>query len=176
MFSGGRGPVTTALRWNGRDWYKQAIPKWVVFGNLSGSVSAQAAAFSATNLWVFSEGQDKFTNPDHYAARYDGRSWSKVTLPVLPGQVSVVSPTDIWVLGRKLSNLNASMLAHWNAYQWRFYHRTASGQWAEYVAGESSKISLMETAWIPGTRSLWATAETFPSNTTVSAEILKYGA
>ncbi len=266
MFSGGQSPVTSALRWNGRDWYKQAIPKWVIIGNLSGSLSVQADAFSATNLWVFSEGQDKFSNPDHYAARYNGHSWSKVTLPVVPVQVSAVSPTDIWVLGRKLSNLNVSMLAHWNgtkwstlalpstevakgtmdqvagvaafgaadvwainyvtvgatgatttyllhwngkawsrvylkyrssyayniasdghggiwmtavgpgpSYQWRFYHRTAAGQWAEYVAGPSSAISLLGTAWIPGTSSLWATAETFPSNATASAEILKYG-
>jgi len=266
MFSGGQTPVTTVLRWNGRDWYKQSIQKWVIVGNLSGTVSVQAAAFSATNLWVFNEGQDKFTNPDHYAARYNGRSWSKVTLPVVPGQVSAVSPTDIWVLGRKLSNLNASLLAHWNgtkwstlalpsikvakgtidqvadlaafgaadvwavnyvtvgtagaattyllhwngkawsrvylkyptsyaynitadghggiwmtavgpapAYQWRFYHRSAAGQWAEYVAGASNKINLLGTAWIPGTSSLWATADTFPSNSTVSAEILKYG-
>lgn len=266
LFSENQYPVTTALRWNGGDWYKQAIPPWVTFMNLSGTVSEQVAAFSASNLWVFSEGQDKFANPDHYAARYNGHSWSKVTLPVLPSQVSAVSPTDIWVLGRKLSNLNVSMLAHWNgakwstlalpsvkvakgttdqvagltalsasnvwaindetvgeagaattyllhwngktwsraylkyassyaynitadghggiwmaaagpgpAYQCRFYHRTAAGQWAENVVGASNKISLLGTARIPGTSSLWATAETFASNTTVSAEILKYG-
>jgi hypothetical protein len=265
MFSDGQSPVTTALRWNGRDWYKQAIPAWVMHGNLSGSMSVQAAAFSASNLWVFSEGQDKFSNPDHYAARYNGHSWSKVNLPILPGQVSAVSPTDIWVLGEKLSNLSVSELAHWNgkkwstlalpsvkvakgtidqvadltalgatdvwafnyvtvgtagsaptyllhwngkawsrvsikypsseaynltpdghgglwmtgtgpgpAYQWRFYHRTEAGQWAEYVAGDSDKISLLGTALIPGTSSLWATAEAF-GKTTVSAEILKYG-
>ena len=266
MFSDNQYPVTTALRWNGHDWHKQAIPKWVTFMNLSGTVSEQVAAFSASNLWVFSEGQDKFANPDHYAARYNGHSWSKVNLPVLPGQVSAVSPTDIWVLGRKLSNLNASMLAHWNgtkwstlalpsvkvakgdfdqvagltafgagdvwavnyltvgsagavatyllrwngkawsrvylkypssyasnitadghggiwmiaaglgpAYQWRFYHRTATGQWAQTIVGASSKVNLLGTAWIPGTHSLWATAETYANNTTVSAEILKYG-
>ncbi|MGD0705970.1 MAG: hypothetical protein ABSA02_39575 [Trebonia sp.] len=266
IFSGGQSPETTALRWNGRDWYKQAIPPWVIHGNLSGEVSAQAASFSATNLWVFSEGQDKFTNPDHYAARFNGHSWSKVNLPVVPGQISAVSPTDIWVLGGRLSNPSAPLLAHWNgkkwstlalpsikvakgsmdqvadlaafgaanvwainyvtvgsagaapsyllhwngkawsrvylkyptsyadsltsdghggiwmeatgpgpAYQWRFYHRTAVGQWAEYVVGDSSKVSLTGSAWIPGTSSLWATAETFPSNTTASDEILKYG-
>ena len=266
LFSDNQYPVTTVLRWNGHYWYKQAIPKWVTFMNLSGTVSEQVAAFSASNLWVFSEGQDKFANPDHYAARYNGHSWSKVTLPVLPSQVSAVSPTDIWVLGRNLSNLNASLLAHWNgtkwstlalpsvkvakgdfdqvagltafgagsvwavnyltvgsagavatyllhwngkvwsrvylkypssyassitadghggiwmiaaglgpAYQWRFYHRTATGKWAENVVGASNKVNLLGTAWIPGTSSLWATAETFASNTTVSAEILKYG-
>ena len=265
IFSETQYPVTTALRWNGRDWYKQAIPAWVIHGNLSGTVSAQAAAFSASNLWVFSEGQDKLSSPDHYAARYNGRSWSKVNLPVVPGQVSAVSPTDIWVLGRKPSNPSVPLLAHWNgkkwstlalpsvkvakgtidqvadltalsatdvwafnyvmvgtagsaptyllhwngkawsrvsikypssdaynltpdghgglwmtgngpgpAYQWRFYHRTESGQWTEYVAGASDKINLIGTAPIPGTSSLWATAQTF-GKTTVSAEILKYG-
>ena len=67
--------------------------------NLSGTLSEQVAAFSASNLWVFSEGQDKFANPDRSPPAITATRGRRVTLPVLPSRSARYPPTDIWSSG-----------------------------------------------------------------------------
>jgi hypothetical protein len=108
------------LRWNGT-WHSQAIPSWVVHLNLSGTYDIVPAVFGPKSVWVFSMGVDAFTNPDHYVARYDGHGWSKLQMPAVPNQVSILSQTDIWALGSTVATKkkpSKSVLMHWNGKRW----------------------------------------------------------
>ncbi len=118
LFSGS-GASARALRWNGSSWHLQTLPSWVVRTNLSGTTSIVTPVFGPASAWVFSLGQDAISSPSHYAARWNGSSWAKVTLPGVPSEVSVVSPSDIWVLGSPPQALSKSILMHWNGSAWR---------------------------------------------------------
>jgi hypothetical protein len=110
---------TKALRWTGNGWRLVTLPSWVVRLNAAGEVDLRAMAFSTTNMWVFSLG-DTFgphASLTHFAARYNGHTWSKMTLPLIPYEVSAVSATDIWVRGVTLTTGNFA-LAHWNGRKW----------------------------------------------------------
>jgi hypothetical protein len=87
-----------ALHWNGTRWAVRDIPRWVVRGNLSGTVALTIADFGRAGMWVFSEGQESFSRLVPFAARYQHGRWAKARLPGIPIQVSAVSPTDIWAL------------------------------------------------------------------------------
>jgi hypothetical protein len=260
------GTSSSLIRYDDGKWRSQSLPKWVMHGNLAGEIDVAPAVFSPGNLWVFSLGWDKMTDPDHYAAHYNGRTWAKVQLPAVPYAVSAVSPTDIWANGPSLKNISGRVLMHWNGKAWstvpmpkvsvpkgdtvqysgllatgpanawmlayvassslvavktdllhwtgrswanvpikypsvnvayltpdgggglwmnewangpvsaeHFYH-LSDGRWSEYAVPGGASVQPPGLTWIPGTRSLWATAETFPSDTTAETEILKYGA
>lgn len=112
---------TTVLRWNGRTWRARAIPAWAVHGNLSGTFDIVPAVFGSRSVWVFSMGQDAFTNPDHFVARYDGHTWTKLPMPAVPSQVSILSQQDIWALGYTVATKakpSTSILMHWNGKHW----------------------------------------------------------
>lgn len=104
-----------ALRWNGRRWALTAIPSWVVRnGGRSGIVSAVTADFSQSNLWVFSQGNER----KPFAARYHHGKWSKAFLPAFPGEISPVAPDDIWATGYRLTDSHL-VLMHWTGRSWR---------------------------------------------------------
>ncbi len=111
-----------ALRWNGTAWTLQALPKWVIYGNLSGGFAVTPAVFGPDSAWVFSLGADSTTKPDHYASRYNGTTWSKVTLPGIPGDVRALSAHDIWALGITLGSVGqqnpVNILMHWDGKTW----------------------------------------------------------
>jgi hypothetical protein len=114
-------PHAHVLRWNGSRWHRQAIPSWAMHPNLSGSYDIVPAVFGPRSVWVFSMGVDAFTNPDHYVARYNGHSWTKLQMPAVPSQVSVLSEHDIWALGYTVATTakpSKSILMHWNGKRW----------------------------------------------------------
>jgi hypothetical protein len=99
------------------------VPSWVIHSNLSGTYAVQAQVFGPHSAWVFSLGQDAFTNADHYAARLTSHGWIKTELPAIPNEVSVVSARDMWVLGStvptKRKPTGRTVLMHWNGKHWR---------------------------------------------------------
>lgn len=105
-----------APHWNGSKWTLLSIPSWVVRFSLSGDYSATPMAFSPTNIWVFSSGLTPST--EHMAARYNGRTWTKVSLPIRPWYESAVSSNDIWMMGNSLTNTSRYLFAHWNGSKW----------------------------------------------------------
>jgi hypothetical protein len=117
----GKSAQTKVLRWNGRKWHVQSIPAWAVHFNLSGTYDIVPAVFGPTSVWVFSMGVDAFSNPDHYAARYNGHTWTKTQLPGVPSQVSILSRDDIWAVGNTVATKtkpSATILMHWNGKHW----------------------------------------------------------
>ncbi len=96
----------------------QTVPPWVVRnGGRSGVVNATTADFGASDLWVFSSGNEKTP----FAARYRDGHWSKVILPAFAVQVSAVAPHDIWATGSRSTSPNG-VLMHWNGRTWTRVH------------------------------------------------------
>lgn len=113
------GPNTKIAQLSNGTWVQRSVPSWVEHINLSGDWDIVPEVFSTKNVWVFSLGQDRFTNPDHYVARYNGSTWSKFNIPIIPNQASVVSPTDIWVEGLPVNLASGKyLLSHWNGKSW----------------------------------------------------------
>jgi hypothetical protein len=124
------GPATVngnsdrVLRWNGSKWVKLAIPGWVLVWNETNHYNTAAVYFGAKDVWIFNQGPGLHpspTEPGHYAARYNGRKWTMMQLPVLPGQVSALAPDDIWAYGTGghiTPTTSAFALIHWNGHQW----------------------------------------------------------
>jgi hypothetical protein len=115
--------TSRALHLVGKTWHSVSVPGWVTHANLSGSYDVQAEVFGPHSEWVFSLGQDAFLSADHYAARLTRRGWIKTQLPAIPGEVSVVSASDMWVLGSTLPTkrkpTGGMVLMHWNGKRWR---------------------------------------------------------
>jgi hypothetical protein len=95
---------TQALRWTGTAWKLQPIPSWVVQRK---AVAAKALVFGPGNVWVF--GVD--AGAAGYAAHFNGRAWTKVSLPDVALAVTGLSPSDIWVAGK-------SSVIRWTGGRW----------------------------------------------------------
>lgn len=112
----------TAFHWTGSAWSSVTVPSWVVRANLSGSYSVTPVVFGPQSVWVFSEGQDAFTNPSHYAARFDGTTWTQIQLPGIPASVVALSPSDMWATGISPADVGKAnppeLLMHWNGSTW----------------------------------------------------------
>jgi hypothetical protein len=111
---------TEALRYTDGRWSLQQIPSWVIRPGADKRIGISPVAFSPADLWVFSLGIDG--RKDHYAAHYNGRTWTKVTLPGIPGEVSAVSASDIWALavsaGCAGCGWASSEVMHYNGRTW----------------------------------------------------------
>jgi hypothetical protein len=83
------------------------------------------AVFSSSNAWAFGQAPTRnqglgFGAP--YAARYNGRAWTRVSMPGTPLNVSPLSASDIWGFGptAKTAGLTDQVMIamHWNGKSW----------------------------------------------------------
>jgi hypothetical protein len=142
---------TEALRYTDGRWSLQQIPSWVIRPAADKRLGVSSVAFSPANVWVFSLGIDG--HKDHYAAHYNGRTWTKVTLPGIPGQVSVVSASDIWALAVSAGcvgcNWAASGVMHYNGRTWSLVKLPALPVTAGTSAGYGSLTAAgPSAAWL----------------------------
>lgn len=86
----GQKNSTTVLHWTGKGW--GASVKFP-------AMLAAAVAPWAKGAWVF--GADAASLP--YAARFNGSTWSRVTVPLAGISASATSASDIWVIGTQTS-------------------------------------------------------------------------
>ena len=106
---------TVALRWTGARWAKYRFPDW--------SQINATAVFSRTSAWAF--GEEIIPKFRPYVARYSGRRWRTVPVPVLPQDASALSTGDIWAVGPTTRSLakplspRAYALMHWTGRAWR---------------------------------------------------------
>jgi hypothetical protein len=109
-----------ALHWNGSHWAVRDIPRWIVRGNLSGTIQLAVADFGRAGMWVFSEGRQSLQPIVPVAARFLHNRWSKARLPGVPSEISAVSPADIWSLAdpQRLTSHPRQFLMHWNGRRW----------------------------------------------------------
>jgi hypothetical protein len=98
-----------ALEWNGT--------AWTTFSFGQDTID-NAAVFSPTDVLVFG------STPGHqaFADYYNGQIWQQSTTPAFVGNVSVLSPDDIWALGVTLKSVThryrVYVLMHWNGTSW----------------------------------------------------------
>jgi hypothetical protein len=91
---------TDALHWTGTGW---AAPV-----RLNTMVMA-AVALSPANVWAF--------GPDGFLGHYNGKTWSRRSLPVGGTAAAATSASDVWVGG--LASGGNPGIEHWNGHAWR---------------------------------------------------------
>ena len=110
-YQGTAGPHEVALGWNGQKWTTHAFPLW--------STINAAAVFSRTNVWGF--GQINLAKQVPLVVRFNGQTWRKVPVPVVPRAASAVSATDLWIVGPKVKSSAQHpvfAVARWNGRAW----------------------------------------------------------
>jgi hypothetical protein len=103
--------VEYALYWNGA---RAKVTKFPAETSISAAVT-----LSRSDAWAFGTHGALGSSPAPYAAHYNGRTWARVSLPVLPSGVSAVSATDIWVYGQLPTTSQAAYaVSRWNGRTW----------------------------------------------------------
>ena len=113
---GGNQATTSLLRYNGAKWTKITLPAPPAPEHNYGGGGA-IHAFGPADIWSFA---------GDFAFHYHRHGWQRTRLPAALrayGDVSFVSSTDIWALGRysRRSQVSGNRYAamHWNGKSWR---------------------------------------------------------
>jgi hypothetical protein len=99
-----------ALLWQHNRWHTYALA--------NNSYLSTAVAFSQTNAWAFGS-----VGASAYAARFNGKVWRQVPIPVVPQSTADLAPTNMWAVGPLAAAVNTPFpqpygLAHWTG-RWK---------------------------------------------------------
>jgi hypothetical protein len=157
------GTTTAAVvieHWNGKAWRKTPVPRLGIPPNDWTFVSVTAV--TRRDVWASVNANATRS----YQLHWNGRAWARTAFPC-PGSSISVAPD-----GRRGLWLAAGPFIVGTGSEW-FCH-DAKGRWTKTAvpkrAGQQPGID--ELAWIPGTRSLWATGG---FNADAGEAIFKYG-
>ena len=109
-YQGSAGPFEVALGWNGTSWSKHRFPLW-------SSVNA-TAVFGPADTWAFGE---NIMTGQPLVSRFDGHTWHKTAVPVVPQGASALSPSAIWITGPLTSSSPANptfAISRWDGSSW----------------------------------------------------------
>jgi hypothetical protein len=106
-----------ALHWNGSAWHASGFP-----GKL---ILRAAADLGPGDVWAFGATGTRSGTTVPYTARYNGRAWHQVRLPVAPMAIGAAGRDGLWVIGPTLAT--AARVAsrrhiigmYWNGRSWR---------------------------------------------------------
>ena len=153
------------MHWNGHRWSYVQVPKTV----LAKSYFKHIVALGPKNVWL--DVDSTFDEPAPTTVRaehWNGKSWSSVTIPARISYVDGMAQDGhggLWLTGNGPEPADQYFLAHYSGGRWRTRTLPAdAGDRAGTVTGIS---------WIPGTRSVWATANYKAPGSNTGA-ILKY--
>jgi hypothetical protein len=157
----------TARHWDGTAWTSSALPPWAIRFNESGEVQIAAADFGASDVWLFTLGQQGLSPQTSYAGHFNGTSWVKRRLPAIPDEVDAVARNDIWALGTPgdLSGSGGLWMIFTGprpAFTEYFAHLTSGGTWTRTVIPATTGTTVQQASVItavPGTASAWAAGE-----------------
>jgi hypothetical protein len=172
-----KGPgaqVTEAAYYDGKAW--KAVP--ITNLRLASQQSLYfptILALSAKNVWVYSglqgflPGAGWVPLPDAVLTHWNGKTWSRVTIPYATGQTGYIAADGDGGVWLSASTKGTSYLYHDNDGKWT---STATPT----VKGYTAYVTAL--AEIPGTTSVWAVGELISkaSNLDTRAVIWKYGA
>jgi len=105
-----------ALHWNGTAWRASSFP-----GKL---ILQTAAALRPDDVWAFGVIRSSAGTTVPFTARYNGRAWHRVRLPVAPLAVSTPGRGDLWVIGPTVATANRAasqqhiIAMRWNGRSW----------------------------------------------------------
>jgi hypothetical protein len=106
-----------ALHWTGKAWHASAFPAKLVLQS--------AADLGAGDVWAFGAIMPSAGTTVPYAARYNGRAWHQVKLPVVPLAIGTTGHGGLWVIGpTPATAARAAGQQHiagmyWNGKSWR---------------------------------------------------------
>lgn len=154
------------MHWNGIRWSYVQVPKTVLINQ---SYFKHIVALGRDSVWL--DLDNTFGEPAPTTLRmehWNGKSWSTVTTPARISYVDGMTQDGhggLWVTGYGPKPADQYFLAHYSGGKWTTSTLpTDAGDQAGTVTGIS---------WIPGTRSVWATANYKTSSGNTGA-ILKY--
>jgi hypothetical protein len=99
-----------AVEWTGTS--------WSAMHNFAASPSLSTAIASGPNdVWGF--GTTGSRNQTPWAVHYNGKSWSQVSIPVIPSQASGSAAAGDWVTGTVAAQPKLVELLHWSKGAWR---------------------------------------------------------
>ena len=152
-FSQKTGGTPTALveRWNGSSWSIQspAVPAGAKSSGLFGIACPAANDCTAVGYYQ-PEGSVNFKP---LAEHWNGTSWSLMTTPTIAGattsefgQISCVSSSDCWAVGKSVGASEAALAEHWNGTEWTVNSPSLSKRLADIsCASASSCVATAET-------------------------------
>lgn len=106
-----------ALHWNGTVWHASGFPAKMIVQS--------AADLGPADVWAFGVLQTSADTTAPYAARYNGRVWQRVNLPVAPMAIGTVGRHGLWVIGptvataEKAAGQQHIIGLYWNGRSWR---------------------------------------------------------
>jgi hypothetical protein len=104
------GQASYALLWKNNRWHSYTLA--------DNSYLASSVVFSQASAWAFGS-----IVASAYAARFNGRTWRRVPIPVVPQSTADPTPKNIWAVGPLAGAVNQPFpqpyaLAHWTG-RWR---------------------------------------------------------
>jgi len=152
------------MHWNGVKWVKVALPvlplpfgATVSYSNITG-VGPQ-------NAWLMRTISYKSGHLSTAMMHWNGRAWLTTASPAdVVDSLVQDGNGGLWAVG---ANINPSGF-------WFFYH-LVRGHWIQFTPPGVILQAPEELAWIPGTRSVWATGTAFNSKGDYFGVQLKYG-
>lgn len=84
--------------------------RWHVYGLAANAYVSSSVVFGRGNAWAFGS-----IGASAYAARFNGRAWRRVGVPVVPQSTADPGPSNIWAVGPVASPAGSQRfgLAHW---------------------------------------------------------------
>jgi hypothetical protein len=129
------------------------------------------AALGPQDAWAsITTDQSKFVT---FLEHWDGTAWHRVKIPVAAG-ISTATPVvsdghgGLWLALKGAASPGSRLLAgHYSGGHWTVTKMPTAG------SDPDGDDDVSQLAWIPGTRSLWATEDVFTAN--LGPAVLKYG-
>jgi hypothetical protein len=129
------GEDGSVVRWNGMKWTS---------AKFSSFRASDAEAISASNVWAVG---------GRTARHWNGRTWTKVTLPAAATSIAAVSSTSVWAAG-ELGESAAVM--HWDGSSWKLVKTMALAKPEPDAATYFTDVAVSgRHVWAIGTQS-WA--------------------
>jgi hypothetical protein len=158
------------MHWNGKSWHVVPVPQVRLPAGTDAYVG-NLVALGPADAWVLRDEMRGTAGATTTGLlHWNGRSWSRVAVPSGVSIISDVTPDGhggLWLAGNGPKP----------AYKWYLYH--LDGKWRRYdvpTAKGTTLLDLTGLSWIPGTRSVWATANMLQpgANGKIIGAILKY--
>ena len=114
------------LRWNGREWNHGLLAQPA---GSAAIIVTSVKVLSRKDVWAFGARVTAQGKTFPFAERFDGRRWTPMQLPPVPGLVvsaaSAIHADDVWAVIGYAGQFafpaqgNGGALAHWNGSRWR---------------------------------------------------------
>jgi hypothetical protein len=144
------------MHWTGRAWHVLPLPAFAAPSHTH-LASAQLAATGPRDVWWCYQASTDLANGPVDLAHWDGATWQPVTVPAALASVDAMTQDGhggLWLLADVSTGPDGLDTVQY----WYHYH---GGQWTRQLvpSPRGTNNTLFAMAWVPGTRTVWATGE-----------------